>query len=63
MIMKKFIDGAMEPTDFPTYAYHHLKLKEKTNSVDDDVRIVFSDFSTEQLATSFLMTTTPEQRD
>jgi hypothetical protein len=58
--MKKYNDGAQEPTDFPTYAYHHLSLKEKTNSLEEDVRIVFSDLSTEQLATSFLLTTSPE---
>jgi len=38
-----------------------MKHFEKTNSVDDDVKIVFSDLSDEELMTSFCTYTSPEQ--
>jgi hypothetical protein len=45
----------------PSYAMYHMKQFEKTNSVDKDVKIVFSDLSDEELMTSFCSYTSPEQ--
>lgn len=61
IIQKKYMDGMLEPNDFPTYAHYFLQQKAKTNSVDE-ARLVFSDLSSEQIATSFLMSTPPERR-
>lgn len=39
-----------------TYAYYHLKVHEKTNSVDPDLKFVFADLTSEEIATSFMCT-------
>lgn len=54
LIYKQYIDGIQEPSDMATYAYYHLKTNEKTNSVDKDLKFVFSDLTSEETATSFL---------
>ena len=45
-----------------TYAYYHLRVHEKTNSVDPDLKFVFADLSSEEIATSFMCTTDVQTR-
>lgn len=46
-----------------TFAYHHLKLFERTNSVDAQTRLIFADLTSEEKATSFLCTTDLKARE
>ena len=46
-----------------TYALHHLKMHQKTNSIDDDLKFVFTDLSPEEIATSFVRLTDIEMRE
>ena len=52
--MKKYLDGYQEPTDMPSYAYSHYARLRKTNSVDDSVKLVFADLTSEEISTSFV---------
>jgi hypothetical protein len=47
MVLKKFMDGVTEPNDIATYIKYYLSLKQKTNSLDKECRLVFGDFSTQ----------------
>ena len=47
----------------PSYAYSHFARLRKTNSVDDSVKLVFSDLTSEEISTSFVQMTTPEMRE
>ena len=46
-----------------TYAMHHLQKHQKTNSVDDNMKLVFSDLAAEEIATSFIRSTDIEMRE
>ncbi len=56
------MDGGDEPSDMATYVYYHLRVHEKTNSVDPDLKFVFADLSSEEIATSFMCTTDVQTR-
>lgn len=62
LVSKRLADGGEELTDMATYAYHHLKLHEKTNSVDKDLKFVFADLSSEEIAAAFLCSTDAHKR-
>lgn len=47
MVLKKYMDGMKEPNDITTYLKYYLSLKQKTNSLDKECRVVFGDFSTQ----------------
>ena len=63
MVYKKYLDGGEEPSDMASYALHHLRTHEKTNSVDKDFKFIFADLSSEETATSFLATTDTKARE
>ena len=46
-----------------TYALHHLQKHEKTNSVDDEMMLIFSDLTSEEITTSFIQSTDQEIHD
>ena len=46
-----------------TYALHHVQKFEKTNSVDEEMKLVFSDLTSEEITSSFLLSTTDEMRE
>ena len=56
LVLKKYADG-IEPSDFATYAHYFHQYKQKTNSVDANTKLIFSDLSDEQITTSFLLST------
>ena len=43
-----------EEQDMASYAIHFLKSNQKTNSIDDDFKVVFADLSPEEMATAFV---------
>ncbi len=45
-----------------TFAYYHLKQAEKTNSVDNNLKFVFADLTSEEIASSFLCQTDIQAR-
>ena len=57
------MDGIVEPNDMATYALHHIERYRKTNSVEDEVKLSFMDLTPEEIATSFIMNCSPDQRD
>ena len=63
ILLKKYVDGGTEPQDMATYAMHHLNKHKKTNSVDDEMKLVFSDLAAEEIATSFIRSTSIEMRE
>ena len=46
-----------------TYAFHHLERLRKTDSVTDEVKLVFSDLTAEEIASTFVRFTDPAKRD
>ena len=46
-----------------TYALHHVQKFEKTNSVDEEMKLVFADLTSEEITSSFLLSTTDEMRE
>ena len=63
LVSKKYVDGITEPTDMATYALYHVERLRKTNSVEDDVKIKFTDLTPEEIATSFIQTCDPKARE
>jgi hypothetical protein len=63
IVRKVYEDGFSEPNDMANYALHHLERYRKTNSVDENVKMAFADLTPEELGTSFITHTSPEQRD
>lgn len=59
---KQYLDGGEEPSDMASYALHHLRRHEKTNSVDQDLKFIFADLTSEEIATSFLALTDEQAR-
>ena len=46
-----------------SYSRYHLKKLLKTNSVTDDTKLVFSDLTAEEIASSFVRFTDPDARE
>ena len=63
LVYKKFNDGAEDPSDIVSYAYYHMKRLQKTNSITDDVKLVFADLTAEEISSSFLRSTSPQRRE
>ena len=61
IITKKYNDGMSEPSDLPTFVNYFTQQRLKTNSMDGS-KLVFADLTSEQIATSFLLSTPPERR-
>ena len=47
----------------PSYAYSHIERLRKTNSIDESVKLVFADLTSEEISTAFVQMTTPEKRE
>lgn len=62
-VLKRYEDGIEEIFDMATYARHHLERVRKTNSVTDSVKVVFSDLTGEEIASSFVNCTDPMARE
>ena len=63
IVHKRYEDGIEEPFDMGTYAFHHLERLRKTDSVTDEVKLVFSDLTAEEIASTFVRFTDPAKRD
>ena len=63
IINKVFEDGIEDPFDMGSYARHHLNRLRKTNSVTDETKLVFSDLTGEEIATSFIRYMDPASRE
>lgn len=50
-----------EPSDLPTFVNYFTQQRQKMNGMEGS-RLVFADLTSEQIATSFLMSTPPERR-
>ena len=63
MVMKIFEDGIEEPFDMASYAVHHIERLRKTDSVTDQVKLVFADLTAEEIASTFVRYTDPAKRE
>ena len=63
IVKKVFEDGLFEPYDMPSYALHHLNRLRKTNSVTDETKIVFADLTSEEIASTFVLSLDPTGRE
>ena len=62
MVLKRYEDGIEEAFDMATYARHHFERLRKTESVTEEVKLVFTDLSAEEIASSFVRYTDPAAR-
>ena len=63
MVLKRYEDGLEEAFDMATYARHHFERLRKTESVTNEVKLVFTDLSAEEIASSFVRFTDPAARE
>ena len=63
LVHKKYSDGMQELQDMASYALHFLKTNQKTNSIDEDFKLVFADLSPEEMGTAFVRFTDPAKRE
>ena len=63
IVNKIYEDGITEPFDMPSYALYHLNRLRKTNSVDDETKILFADLTSEEIASTFVLSLDPAGRE
>ena len=63
IVNKRFEDGIEEPFDMGSYALHHMERLRKTQSVTDEVKLVFADLTAEEIASTFVRYTDPAHRE
>ena len=63
VLHKVYEDGLEDAFDMGSYACHHLNRLRKTNSVTDETKLVFSDLTAEEIASSFIRYMDPASRE